>query len=42
MNIVKDHIFPNNNLGNSQIEAIVSEASGSSIDLSDIHTIYNS
>ena len=43
MNIVKDHIFPNNNLGNSQIEAIVSEASGSSIDLSEhIHTIYNS
>ena len=40
MNIVKDHIFPNNNLGNSQIEAIVSEASGSSIDLSDIYIQY--
>ncbi len=40
MNIVKDHIFPDNNLGNSQIEAIVSEASGSSIDLSDIYIQY--
>ena len=40
MNIVKDYIFPENKLGSGQIEAIVSEASGSSIDLSDIYIQY--
>ncbi len=40
MNIVKDYIFPENKLGSDQIEAIVSEASGSSIDLSDLYIQY--
>ena len=40
MNIVKDYIFPENKLGSDQIEAIVSEASGSAIDLSDVYIQY--
>ena len=40
MNIVKDYIFPENKLGSHQIEAIVSEASGSAIDLSDVYIQY--
>ena len=40
MNIVKDYIFPENKLGSDQIEAIVSEASGSAIDLSDVSVSY--
>ena len=40
MNIVKDYIFPENKLGSNEIEAIVSEASGIAIDLSDVYMQY--
>mgnify|MGYP001591803419 CR=1 FL=1 len=40
MNIIKEHIFPNNHLGIDKIESIVSESSGSSIDLSDLYIQY--
>tara|TARA_B100001113_G_scaffold128669_1_gene105058 strand:+ start:18407 stop:19837 length:1431 start_codon:yes stop_codon:yes gene_type:complete len=41
MNIIKEHIFPENNLDNGKIESIVSEASGSNIDLADLYMQYS-
>ena len=41
MNIIKEHIFPENNLDSGKIESIVSEASGSNIDLADLYMQYS-
>ncbi len=41
MNIIKEHIFPANNLDSEKIENIVSEASGSNIDLADLFMQYS-
>ena len=40
MNIIKEYIFPENNLDAGKIENIVSEASGSNIDLADLYMQY--
>ena len=40
MNIIRDYIFPDNELNPEKIEAIVSEASGRAIDLSDLYMQY--
>ena len=41
MNIIKEHIFPSHDLSNNHIETILSESSGSNIDLSDIYMQYS-
>ncbi len=41
MNIIKEYIFPENNLDAGKIESIVSEASGSNIDLADLYMQYS-
>jgi len=41
MNIIKEYIFPENNLDGGKIESIVSEASGSNIDLADLYMQYS-
>ena len=41
MNIIKEHIFPSHDLSNNQIETILSESSGSNVDLSDIYMQYS-
>jgi len=41
MNIIKEYIFPENNLDTGKIESIVSEASGSNIDLADLYMQYS-
>ena len=40
MNIVKDYIFPEHKLDVSKIAEVVSESSGSNIDLSDVYMQY--
>ena len=40
MNVLKEHILPDNRLGINQIESIISESSNQSIDLSDIYFQY--
>ena len=40
MNIVKDYIFPEHKLDVTKIAEVVSESSGSSIDLSDVYMQY--
>ena len=40
MNIIKEHIFPDNNLDFEKISNIVAESSGPSIDLSDLYMQY--
>ena len=41
MNIIKEHIFPSHDLSNNHIETILSESSGSNVDLSDIYMQYS-
>ena len=40
MNIIKEYIFPENNLDTVKIESIISEASGTNIDLADLYMQY--
>ena len=40
MNIVKDYIFPEHKLDVTKIAEVVSESSGSNIDLSDVYMQY--